>query len=307
MILFQNIFIVFFGFIFFVSCNFSQKKTFSAKDCIHEKLIVDEIEREYYLYIPQNKVKEKIPLLVMLHGRFGTAKLMLEGYNMNNMAEKEGFAVLYPNGYNRSWADGRGGTPADKNKINDVKFIETVLNNVKINFPIDDKKIFIAGHSNGGFMTQRMLLEKTNLFRAGASVTASISKNILEKFAPTKPVSVAFLSGTEDPLVSYEGGFVVDGEEILGAEDSVSRWVAWNECKKIPKIDKIDTKSDATSLEIYSYEECKENVSVRLYKIIGAGHMWPGIPQKIPFVNLGKPTEELDASEEIWRFFKSKF
>ena len=48
----------------------------------------------------------------------------------------------------------------------------------------------------------------------------------------------------------------------------------------------------------------QENVRVRLYKLIGAGHMWPGLSQKIPFINLGKETKELNASEEIWNFFK---
>ena len=298
--------ILLFSLILLLSCNFSQRKTNSIKDSIHEKIVVDDIKREYYLYIPKNTSQEKIPLLVMLHGRFGTAKLMLEGYNMNTIADREGFAVVYPNGYNRSWADGRGGTPADKDKIDDVKFLETVIQRIYTNYPIDKSKVFIAGHSNGGFMTQRMLIEKTNLFRAGASVTAYISKNVLEKFSPDKAVSVTFLSGTEDPLVPFEGGFVVDGEEILGADDSVKRWVEWNECKPQPKKKTFDEKQDETKLEIYSYEECKDKVSVRLYKIIGAGHMWPGISQQMPLIDLGKPTEELNASEEIWSFFKSQ-
>lgn len=291
-----------------ITCRFTQKKNTIVRDSILENILIDGIKREYFIYMPKNRSQtdEKIPLILMLHGRFGTAKLMMEGYNMNAIADREGFAIAYPDGFSRSWADGRGGTPADKNNINDVKFIESVIQSVTARYPINSERIFITGHSNGGFMTQRMLIEKTNLFKAGLSVTAHISKTILQNSKPQKPISVAFISGTEDPLVPYEGGYVVDGEEVLGAEDSVRRWVEWNGCNPQAEVKKVNEKRDETELEIYSYGNCKENVSVRLYKIIGAGHMWPGIVQQIPFINLGRSTEELNTSEEVWIFFRSQ-
>jgi polyhydroxybutyrate depolymerase len=291
-----------------LTCQFTQRKNTNTKDSILETILIDEMKRDYFIYMPKKKLQtnEKIPLVLMLHGRFGTAKLMMEGYNMNAIADREGFAIVYPDGYSRSWADGRGGTPADKSNIDDVKFLESVILALAARYPIDKGKVFITGHSNGGFMTQRMLIEKTNLFKAGVSVTAHISKNILQNSTPGKPISVAFISGTEDPLVPYEGGYVVDGEEVLGAEDSVRRWIEWNGCNPQASVKKIDEKRDETKLEMHSYKNCKENVNVRLYKIIGAGHMWPGIAQQIPFINLGKPTEELNASEEVWTFFKSQ-
>lgn len=293
--------------LFCINCRLIDRKNSNPLDSILESIQIDGIERKYIIYLPKTKIQaeEKLPLVLMLHGRFGTANLMMESYKMNAIADREKFALVYPDGYNRSWADGRGGTPADKNNIDDVKFIESVIQKVTANYPIDRNRIFITGHSNGGFMTQRMLIEKTHLFKAGVSVTAHISKNVLMNSTPTKPISVAFMSGTEDPLVPYEGGFVVDGEEVLGAEDSTRRWVEWNECNKDAKVETINKERDETSLEIYTYKGCKENVEVKLYKLIGAGHMWPGTKQKIPFINLGKETQELNASEEVWKIFKS--
>lgn len=290
-----------------IHCRIMQRINSIPKDGILETILIDGIERKYIVYLPKTKfqAEEKIPLLLMLHGRFGSAKLMMETYNMNAIADREIFAILYPDGFDHSWADGRGGTPADKNNINDVKFIESVIQRVAANYPIDQNHIFITGHSNGGFMTQRMLIEKTNLFKAGVSVTAHISKKVLMNSTPTKPISVAFISGTEDPLVPYDGGYVVDGEEVLGAEDSVRRWIEWNQCSKQATFETINKQRDETSLEIYTYKGCKESAEVKLYKLIGAGHMWPGTKQKIPFVNLGKETSQLNASEEIWKIFKS--
>ena len=295
---------------FFVNqCNFSQKKVSSAEDSIEKKISIDGIERRYLVYVPKVQLssEEKIPMVVMLHGRFGTAERMLEFYKMNLIANREKFIVLYPDGFQKSWADGRGGnSPADKHKIDDVKFLETIILQTSDAFPVDKTKIFIAGHSNGGFMTQRMLIEKTYLFRAGVSVMSQLSKNVMESNSPTKSVSVAIIAGTEDPLVPYHGGFVQDGSEILGAEDSVSRWVEWNQCNLKPTTQTIDEKKDDTKLEIYSHSNCKDKTNVKLYKVIGAGHNWPGVTLKIPFVPLGRNTEELDASEEVWNFFKNQ-
>ncbi len=306
MILEKSIFIFF---ILLLQCNILLKKNSSGNEKnLEKKIIIDGIDRKYLLYFPQTKLlaEEKIPMVVMLHGRFGTAKRMLDNYKMNQIADREKFMVLYADGFQKSWADGRGSGPADKNKIDDVKFLETIILEVSETHSVDKARIFIAGHSNGGFMTQRMLLEKTHLFRAGVSVTAHISKNIIQSLKPKKSVSIAFISGTKDPLVPYYGGFILDGEEVLSAEESVRKWVNWNACNPKPELKSINEKSDETKLEIYSYSDCADKTSVKLYKIIGAGHNWPGVSQMIPFIDLGTETEELDASDAIWDFFKSQ-
>jgi polyhydroxybutyrate depolymerase len=300
--------LIFIFFILILQCNNLQKKSSSISESMEKNILIDGINRTYLLHIPKKKLlaDEKIPMIVMLHGRFGTGKRMLENYRMNQIADRENFMVLYADGFQKSWADGRGAGPADKNKIDDVKFLETIIIQTSETYPVDKSRVFIAGHSNGGFMTQRMLIEKTNLFKAGASVTAHTSKNIIKSLSPKKSISVAIISGTEDPLVPYYGGYILDGEEVLGAEDLVRKWVNWNSCNIKPELKSIDNKSDETKLEIYSYSDCADKTNVKLYKIIGAGHNWPGVSQMIPFIDLGKETEELDASEAIWEFFKSQ-
>lgn len=116
------------------------------------------------------------------------------------------------------------------------------------------------------------------------------------------------MTGTNDPIVPYFGGFVLDGGEIIGAEESITRWADWNRCSAVPLISNVDTKDDQTSLEIRSYENCAGKTKTRLYKIIGAGHQWPGNERRSLFgINLGKPTQEVNASEEIWKFFRETF
>ncbi len=153
-------------------------------------------------------------------------------------------------------------------------------------------------------MVQRMAVEKSHLFKAAVSIAAQLSREVMKKREPSSGLSVAFMSGTEDPTVPYYGGYVRDGGEILSVEDSFDRWKTWNGCSGPAAMTKKDEKSDETSLEIFTYTGCRKNAILRLYKVIGGGHSWPGGKQSLPIVFRGKLTEELDATEEAWSFFK---
>ncbi|WCL49744.1 alpha/beta hydrolase family esterase [Leptospira sp. GIMC2001] len=286
------------------------------------------IKRSYHIYIPnsvidttqnsdlnqdnsiqkiQNTVNHnKYGLILFLHGRYGTGRQAMIQSDFNSVADKHKLIIIYPDGFDRSWADGRGGTPADRKGIDDVGFIEEIIKNSLVDYPIDESRIFISGHSNGGFMTQRMLLEKTELFRAGASVVSQLSENLLRKYRPSKPLSVLFINGTEDPLVPYYGGYVSDNGLILSAEESFDRWVQWNGCIGKGSISKQNSNlSDKTSLVYNLHNNCDNNTSVGIIKIIGGGHSWPGKMDEIPFIDLGNPTYEINGADTIWNFFES--
>ncbi|BDA80021.1 hydrolase [Leptospira kobayashii] len=292
-------------------CGFirKQKKLKDSDTSAHE-LEMNGMVRSFYVHAGNNQKEAESrpansrPLLIVLHGRLGSGLQVMEQSRFNGLADRESFVVVYPNGYSRSWADGRGKTPADKEKIDDVSFLEEMISYVKDRYNIDSSKVFIVGHSNGGFMVQRMAAEKPHLFKAAVSIAAQLSKEVVKKWTPKSDLSVAFMSGTEDPTVPYYGGYVRDGGEILSVEDSFDRWKTWNGCSGRATITKKDEKPDETSLEIFSYTECKNNTIVRLYKVIGGGHSWPGRKSSIPIIFRGKLTEELDATEEAWNFFK---
>ncbi|MDZ4725444.1 MAG: prolyl oligopeptidase family serine peptidase [Leptospira sp.] len=276
------------------------------KDVASREITIGGTKRSYLLYNPKAKgdSPQKKALLFLLHGRFGTGQQIMEQSNMNSIADREGFVVVYPNGYDRSWADGRGKTPADKQDIDDVLFIKSIFEDVTKDSLIDKNRIFVAGHSNGGFMTQKLLLSLSTIFKAGVSIAAQLSANVVKQYSFANPVSVSFISGTDDPLVPYYGGYVKDGGEILSVEDSVERWRIWNQCSNFYTRESQDNKPDKTSIERITYLDCKQQTKVMLVNVIGGGHSYPGKDQKIPLVKMGNPTEEIDASEEIWNFFK---
>ena len=170
-------------------------------------------ERNYIVHLPpKEKMNASVPLLFHLHGGGGTAKgtAGLTFGRFNELADRDGFIVVYPNAINKNWNDGRKleDVIAWKEDIDDVGFITAIVDKLKQKYKIDSKRIFTTGMSNGGFMTSRLLCDRADIFSGGAILTASLSKDYMPKCDPEKPVAVMVMNGTEDPLVPYDGGLI---------------------------------------------------------------------------------------------------
>lgn len=268
-----------------------------------------DVKRTYLVHYPKKWDGLPIPMLVALHGRFGTGVTMSKQTKLNDLADQKGFIVLYPDGYKRSWADGRGSSPADEDGINDVLFIESIVKRMVAEGSVNPKEVFLVGHSNGGFMAQRMAIEKPELWKGVMSVAAQISVSQLKSkiHFKTKPVSVAIMAGTEDPLVPYSGGYVKDGKEVLSVSDSILRWKEWNGCEETltRKSNQVEENGFKINIEFYRYEDCSENKKVELIQLNGLGHSWPGETPMLPFINQGRTTKVVSGSAMVWEFMES--
>jgi len=152
--------------------------------------------RTYNTYYPSEEHREKsLPILFVLHGGGGTATQIMNSTlaRFNNLANRDGFIVVYPDGVEKAWNDGRQ-TPelgiAWAANIDDVGFIAEIASLLISKYSIDESKIFTSGISNGGFMSTRLLCDRADLFKGGAIVTATISEEYLEKCNPSEPNSV---------------------------------------------------------------------------------------------------------------------
>jgi polyhydroxybutyrate depolymerase len=215
-----------------IECRNFRTQKISDSEFFSHSLKTNQGLRTYYVHTPfnQKSLKHPLPVILALHGRLGSGKQIMKESGFNELADKESFIVVYPDGFERSWADGRGNTPADKNNVDDVGFLKLVLEKVSQDYSVDKRNYFIVGHSNGGFMTQRMLLEESNLFKAGVSVSSQLSLFLLKNYIPKSPVSIALIAGTEDPLVPFYCRYVQYCGELLSVEDSIDRWKEWNFC-----------------------------------------------------------------------------
>ena len=270
-----------------------------------ETMVSNDLVRRYYIHLPSNyDASGALPLLIALHGRLGTGKKMIKQTGFNRIAEREGFIVVYPEGFKRGWADGRGITHADKRGVNDVAFIDRLVKVLQERFSIDPTRIYIAGHSNGGFMAQRLVIERSHQFAAVAVVAASLSDWLASGFTPSRPTPILFINGTADPVTPYLGGRQPGGARVLSVEDTVKIWVHFNGCKEVPEVREIHELNNGPLVSVSTYGSCKKHSQVKLYRIEDGGHVWPGEPEDISKSGVSKLSSGIDASEGIWKFFE---
>jgi polyhydroxybutyrate depolymerase len=277
-----------------------------AKRNFEEEVVSNDLVRRYHVHLPSNyEVSSFFPLLIALHGRLGTGKKMIRQTGFNVIADREGFIVVYPEGFKRGWADGRGITHADKQGVDDVAFIDRLIKVLQEKFSIDHTRIYVAGHSNGGFMAQRLAIERSHQFAAVAVVAASLSEWLASRFTPSRPMPVSFINGTDDPVTPYEGGRQPGGARVLSVEGTVKIWAHFNGCNALPEVQEIHGLNGETVVYVLTYSTCQDRAKAKLYRIKGGGHVWPGESEDLSSSGVGKLSSEIDASEEIWKFFES--
>ncbi len=271
----------------------------------YQRMQHDGETRRYVLSVPDGAEGE-LPLVVALHGRLGTGRGMARDLGLDELLDEQGFAAVYPDGYRRSWNDGRGGGPAAEAGIDDVGFIEALLEEVAGQVTVDASRVYLVGISNGGMMAQRLACERAELFAATASIIASMPDTLEGSCEPSAVMSMLLLNGTEDPLVPYEGGEVSGDSEgsVLSTADTMEFWRLRAGCDTDPEETAIDVVADETSIRHLAWSGCQGGASVELYEVVGGGHTWPGGPQYLSEERIGVVSRDLDTAATLWTWFE---
>ncbi|HLF92783.1 MAG TPA: PHB depolymerase family esterase, partial [Planctomycetota bacterium] len=176
---------------------------------ISGSLKVGALDRTYILHVPPSLPKDRpAPLVLVFHGGGGQGKQM-EGFTgFSALSDKEGFIVGYPDGLEKNWYDGRvvEASRAHREKIDDLAFVDALIDEIGRRHPVDPKRIYATGISNGAFFSHWLAAHRSARIAAIAPVVGGMSPALAESFKPEGPVSVLILQGTEDPLVPYSGG-----------------------------------------------------------------------------------------------------
>jgi polyhydroxybutyrate depolymerase len=266
-------------------------------------LIHDGIERTYILHIPSSYDESKpVPLVVALHGGGGNAEHQRRVSGFNQLADEQGFIVVYPNGTGRfnnillTWNGGTCCEYAVENQTDDTGFIRALIAELESKFNIDPKRIYATGMSNGAIMSYRLACEAADLFAAIAPVSGTQN---LDTCQPSEPVSVIHFHGTADEQLPYDGGVgakSTTGVNYVSVSDTLAFWILRDNC---PSRAGIEQNGDVTHL---TYSPCDASTSVELYKIEGGGHAWPGADGP-GWVGGDEPTQSISATRLIWEFF----
>lgn len=261
--------------------------------------------RIYLVHVPSSyNTNKETPLILAFHGAGSSGERMADNdtiYKLITKSDQEGFIVAFPNGTRRSVRgpifDGRFGTwnagnccgYASEVNIDDVGFVNALLDDIETKFNIDTGRVYATGISNGGMLSYRLACELADRFVAIASVAGT--ENI-DTCSPSRPIPVMHIHSLSDAIVPFYGG------DFTSVPETINRWVTRNNCDPEPeRVDVIGSPEDGNAYS-ETYNGCSQNVQVKLWVTVEGGHSWPG--------GQGS-TQVISATDEMWNFFQGAF
>lgn len=266
----------------------------ASSDTTQHSIDVDGNPRTWLTHVPAHLDRSKpVPLVVMLHGGFGSAAHTEAVYGWDAKADAEGFVVVYPDGAGRAWNAGTCcGTPA-RTKVDDVGFIAQVVERTRADLNIDPRRIFAAGMSNGAMMAERLACE-TKVFAAIASVAGAQ----MVPCTDPQPTSVLHIHGTADTNVPMDGspgdgiGKVPSHPPIA---DTIAAWRTVDDCG--------DASTQTSEPVTTSTATCPDRRAVELVTITGGGHQWPTVSGSRVAGKSQLTAAGFNGTDRIWEFF----
>jgi polyhydroxybutyrate depolymerase len=251
------------------------------------------------------------PLLVVLHGMGLNGPQMAAWTGLAVRGPAAGFATVFPDAVGEVWDDiGHGRLDG----IDDGRFIAGLIDRLVAEGNARAGVVFLAGLSNGAFFVER--LARHGIVRAtGLILVAGTSRQAARQAAPrpARPAAVLCIEGTRDPMVPNNGGrasgilswmsrrrarrYLVhaDGREVVAVETLTGDWAAANGCSPVPAADPVPGEPGDLRVSRQSWTAAGRSPVV-LYWIEGGGHGWPGGPQYMPALFVGRIARQVDAT-----------
>ncbi|MGI5201978.1 alpha/beta hydrolase family esterase [Spirillospora sp. CA-108201] len=165
--------------------------------------------RPYLLHVPpQREAGAPLPLIVALHGGLNDAEYVRRQSGLDETADRHGYAVAYPDGLLGTWNAGACCWFARWSGVDDVAFLDKLIDTLVRQGVADPRRVFVTGFSNGGGMAYRYACERSDRIAGIAVVSGALAIGC----TPRKPVSVLAFHGTWDPSVPYTGGGNMDAD-----------------------------------------------------------------------------------------------
>jgi polyhydroxybutyrate depolymerase len=264
------------------------------------------LPRTYVLHVPTRRGTSRsgtllpYPLVIMLHGSSASGTDLQQVTNMDSIAEARHWVVAYPNGergagglFPSDWNAGTCCGAASREGIDDVGFMTALIAQLSARLPMDKRRIYVAGFSDGARLAYRLGCEMSPTLAAIAAVSGSLSD---DHCAPAKPVPVIGVHGTDDPTVDYaEPSATPLSRPVLGVgaglPPSAQFWLDVNGCT-------VGVATRTVDVTRTTFTGCT-GADVTFFSLAGGVHTWPVL---VPGAT-GDSDSELSASAVIADFF----
>lgn len=275
---------------------FSSLEITSAQQFLDRTILHDGEQREYKIYIPDSYDNvTPFPLLFNFHGGNGDIASQIAISDMRSIADTANFIIVYPqalpdpnDGGSTNWLH------KDPSTIDDIFFVEAMIEEISNNYRIDLDRIYACGYSLGGEFTFELGCRLNDKIAAIGVVARTMSTSTLNLCNPSHPTGVLTILGTDDFISPYEGLTFNGIQYYISADEVHDYWIGINNTTNQANITNIPNTNtiDGSTVERFSWNEGDNCVTVEHLKVLGGGHDWPG-----SFGNM-----DIDASTEIWNY-----
>jgi polyhydroxybutyrate depolymerase len=233
------------------------------------------IERPYDVDVPASLDKSKpAPLIVLLHG-YGANGFVQDAYfGFNALADAKGVFVAHPDGLvdaslKHYWNADDACCDFAHSGVDDVAYLNAIVDDMKANYNIDAKRVFFVGHSNGAFMSHRMACDASATVAGIVALAGDVWQDP-SKCNPSSPVAILQVHGDHDDTVPYDGANLMPS-----APTSVATWATKNGCgadlADTHKTLDLDTGIDGAETRVEAHT-CTKGAA-ELWTIQGGGHL----------------------------------
>ncbi|GIE28057.1 hydrolase [Actinoplanes italicus] len=219
------------------------------------------------------------PLVVLLHGYSSDAAEQESYLRFTPESDRRGFVYAYPDGTvddrgNRFWNATDACCAFSGARPDDSAYLSDLITALRDTYKID--RVYLIGHSNGGFMAFRMACDHAGQVTAIASLNGA-TWNDDTQCRPSEPVGVLAIHSTDDDTIAFAGG-TNGGHTYPSAAGTIARWRDHNRCTGAgsdePALDVVaDVPAAETSVRTYA---CADGSAVRSWTVNGGSHI-PGV------------------------------
>lgn len=266
------------------------------------------IDRPYLLH---NAAKgNPRPLVVALHAWDQPTDDLQQSWTMDAVAEREGFAVVYPRSLKGRWSYVETRSvrlPNGEGTVDDLGFLRALIDRLIEDKVADPGRIYVAGVSNGALMTWTLACGLADRLAGAAPLLSGMVQRQLEQCRPGRQLPLLVIAGTEDWTQPYDG-WIVPGHRLLSIPESLEFWRRQRGCDWVERyFVPPHAPDDRTRAVRVDWTDCTDSAPMRFLRIEGGGHV---LPSYVPLSDREKPghgqrSRTVETAEEIWRFFRS--
>ena len=252
-------------------------------------------DRRYFVRTPGDYTGERpLPLVVFNHGAGSPWGWLMDVFmGLREFADDEGFIVVMPEARHLVWQFWPG------RQVDDLGFMDLVLDEVQADYAVDPDRIYMMGHSNGGMLTHQYACARPGRVAAYGSVGGPLADPATCPDSSGPPAPFLIMQGTRDPLVPWDGWF-----GAISTPTTVEHWRRHNGCDGAATVIAVPDRDpgDGSTVRVHDHP-CPAGADVVVHEVIGGGHQWFGGGDILPPSLLGNNNHDQVANEVFWDFF----